>query len=272
MRTRTWIALSAFVLLLVAEGGGLVMLKASNNRVQDDIRAATQDIANQREDETTAETELKQARESLKSAKQDRRALGAELRAVKASEGVPTIVELFEPFSANGELDAAIQTRQATGDCEFGSFADSGRPEAWRCFAAGSEIHDPCFENADRSLLACFDSPLQSSDVVLLHPSKPLQPTQANDGSPNDSAPWFIELTDGRQCFYMAGATFGVGELRANFSCDQGGIVFGDPDRSESLWTMAYAGGSTSEIIEDATSGRLTETTLERVPIAVAWY
>lgn len=270
MRPRTWFILVVLVTALAAEGGALVWLHNSNTRAEEDIEEVSARATELEEQLDAAKKDGERIETAINEARAETNQLRDELEAAKEGEAA-TVIQLFEPFDSDGLLDPSIQTRETTGDCDSGSFADSGRPEAWRCFA-GSEIHDPCFESPDRTVVACFDSPDQTTDVVLITPNTPLAPAPTNGGSPEDAPPWQIELSDGRSCFYMGGATFAVGNLRANFSCEGGGIVFGDPDRTESTWTIPYASGSDSEVLDQANSGSLTEASLQQVPIAVAWY
>lgn len=270
MRLRTWLILILLVAALAAEAGAIVWLSNSDGRLRDDIQAALRTGATLREELLTTEEQVEELQDEIESATQETSSLREELKAARSGDGV-TLIQLFEPFDAQGLLGASVRARETSGDCESGSFADSGRPEAWRCFA-GNEIHDPCFESPDRAVVACFDSPDQTSDVVVITPNAPLPPAAANGGSPEDAPPWQIQLTDGRSCFYMGGATFAIGDLRANFSCDGGGVVFGEPDRSTPQWTIAYAPGEASDVLEQTNSGALTESTLQRVPIAIAWY
>jgi hypothetical protein len=182
---------------------------------------------------------------------------GSEEGAVPVS-GLATQVRRFQPWAEDGlALDLSVASI-TSGHCWSGSILDAGRADAWRCVAAGSVIHDPCFSNAfpnTANVLACADSPFQGG-IVLLTLTEPLPPDHANRGS-DGAAPWALRLVDGAQCTAQGGTTWVVDGMRLNYLCDDGGWVAGGPDVSAPLWVVQY------------TTDRATT-----IPVAVAtaWY
>lgn len=127
------------------------------------------------------------------------------------------------------------------------------RPDALRCFTPDSRVLDPCFE-IEGSRLACPEAPWSQRYVKIS--------TQGELGAvppaTAEGRPWGVELEDGRRCHFLSGASTEAEGKRANYACDDDGILYGDPERGEP-WHM-WLGER-----EDASP-------LERVAVAVAWF
>ena len=94
-----------------------------------------------------------------------------------------------------------------TGTCFAGSFADSGRSDAWRCMS-GNKIYDPCFAGFEgaRPVVACLSSPTTGVAVVLT-PTGGVPVQEANRKNLLTSLPWSLELVNGASCGLLTGAT-----------------------------------------------------------------
>jgi len=58
----------------------------------------------------------------------------------------------------------------------------------------------------------------------------------ASQAARDDPAP--ITLATGARCSFVAGATTGVGDLRANYDCTSGQVIYGDIDKRTKPWTV----------------------------------
>jgi len=58
----------------------------------------------------------------------------------------------------------------------------------------------------------------------------------ASQAARTDPAP--ITLATGARCSFVAGATTGVGDLRANYDCTSGQVIYGDIDKRTKPWTV----------------------------------
>jgi hypothetical protein len=47
-----------------------------------------------------------------------------------------------------------------------------------------------------------------------------------------------MTLESGEECSFAGGATAAVGSERLNYFCDDGLVVYGEPDRSQPVWTV----------------------------------
>ena len=125
------------------------------------------------------------------------------------------------------------------GDCTF-SHVDSSRPNAYLCWGAG----DPCIADPDHSVntLLCLAAPDDSSVVAVI-------PTTLDDSTrPAPTGdPWLLDLADGERCAFAGGATFAVGDMRANYSCPTGWLL-GDPDRSTPQSTILLQPAGSNEL------------------------
>jgi len=136
--------------------------------------------------------------------------------------------------------------------------------EPLRCISPNGPIYDPCFPNLEGSSCLFVASPAATKAVrVLLGPPTPPQPQAA--ASPNSwpgyaiTNPWAVDLNDGTECVFSHGAEDNIGGLRPNYECSDGRFVFGNPDESESEWSVQLGASQ---------SGPLTE----RTGVTSAWF
>jgi hypothetical protein len=185
-------------------------------------------------------------------------ALGGAEGGAAPGPGRATQVRRFQPWTEDGLASDLSVASLTSGRCWSGSVLDAGRADAWRCLAAGSVIHDPCFSNAfpdTAAVLACARSPFEGS-IVLLTLAEPLPLDHANRGD-EGAAPWALQLGDGAHCESQGGTTWVVDGMRLNYLCDDGGWVAGRPDTSALLWVVHYTTDRTTTI---------------PVAVATAWY
>jgi hypothetical protein len=162
----------------------------------------------------------------------------------------------YSPFDASGAPAASLQiTARSGGECTTSSRVAGA---VCRCIV-GSLLHDPCYLDALASAQAgvdvvlCVDAPWSRAAVRLRLDSLD-RGAPAGSGGP----PWALELADGSRCVFVTGATTVVGGRRLNYACGRTRVLFGEPDRSRSVWRIRMA--------RDATGANMTT-----VPIRVAW-
>ncbi len=119
-------------------------------------------------------------------------------------------------------------TKVVKGTCRK-SFVDS---RAFRCFT-GSIIRDACFPG--KGMLVCPKSPWSKKAVGVKLKRR--------------GAPWGIRLYDGQRCVFVTGATFVVGEKRANYMCKEGWGI-GRPNRGSDPWTIGFVTGPDDTSVE----------------------
>ena len=150
-----------------------------------------------------------------------------------------TEVKHYRAWDANGDPLVSAFTESA-GACNTESFKSS-RADAWRCFANGALIFDPCFENPlfEREVL-CVGSPW-AREGVLLRTSI----DESNHGNRPGGRPWAVVLANGKRCTFLSGGTgVGPGGHRLNYACGRvgnGGFLYGIPNRRRPTWTIRYA-------------------------------
>jgi hypothetical protein len=87
-------------------------------------------------------------------------------------------------------------------------------------------------------------------DVLLVHPSEPLDETLANTPGP-DATPFLIELTDGEFCVpEPANVVYASLPI---FGWCSAGYWFGPGDLSQPIWTLPILQGSSSPTISTLT-------------------
>jgi hypothetical protein len=171
-----------------------------------------------------------------------------------------TEVRTFAPWAPGGQLNSDVERGvEVSGTCD-GVSSSLQRSDAFRCFfdapaADGSTIGDPCFAGGDGQV-ACLAEPGGEATVVDL--TAPLPGDGAGDTNPQEGPPWAMTLDSGEECGYVDGATASVGGERLNYSCDDGLMVYGEPDRSEAVWTV--------------TVGREGSSTLSTARVELAWF
>lgn len=151
-------------------------------------------------------------------------------------------------------------TATETGSCFTGSIRDAGRPDAWRC-ETGNAILDPCFQSPftlpdQPAELACADSPFDR-EVLLLQTTEPL-PREGTNEADLTQLPWVLELANGERCTLFSGTLQGIAGQVAHYGCAGGGLVVGEPDRSQESWMVSYLSADAAET--------------DFVAVAVAWF
>lgn len=176
------------------------------------------------------------------------------------AEGVQaTEVRTFAPWAPSGELNPDVERgAEVSGTCE-GSSSSLQRSDAFRCFfetpADGSTVGDPCFAGGNEQV-ACFAEPGGEATVVTL--TEPLPEATVTDLEPQEGLPWAMTLESGQECGFVGGATAAVGSERLNYGCDDGTMVYGEPDRSQPVWTVKV--------------GREGSSTLSAERVELAWF
>jgi hypothetical protein len=188
-----------------------------------------------------------------------------------------TEIRYLLPFGPDGLSAGLTASATVEGVCGFSSSAVLDRPDAWDCISAESEIFDPCFEPLmmdpeELGQLACVDAPF-STEVTLLTLTEPLvRQKEAADpgadpslgmGQEADDAiapwdlPWALELANGDRCSLLHGTLTVLAGQTVHYGCVDGGMVLGEMDRSQPVWTVSY-------LAEGEFASRL-------VDVAVAW-
>jgi hypothetical protein len=64
--------------------------------------------------------------------------------------------------------------------------------------------------------------------------------------------PWALELANGDRCTLLHGTLTVVAGETAHYGCADGGMVFGETDRSQQVWTVNYLaeGDAASNLVE----------------------
>ena len=161
------------------------------------------------------------------------------------------------PFGPDGLNPGLTATTEEEGVCGFPSAAALDRPDAWDCTGAEGQIYDPCFENPfilpdDPGRVACFDSPF-TTDVVVLSLTAPLVrqkdvPDPAMEAAQDAAGvsldpwdlPWALELANGDRCTLLGGTLTVVASQTAHYGCADGGMVLGEVDHTQPVWTVNY--------------------------------
>ena len=194
-----------------------------------------------------------------------------------ATEVTRTDVRYLLPFGEDGLNPALTASATVEGVCGFSSIVALDRPDAWDCISADNEIFDPCFEPfmmdpEELGQLACVEAPF-STEVTLLTLTAPLvrekevpdpgtDPSMAMGQSADDAIdpwdlPWALELVNGDQCTLLHGTLTVLAGQIAHYGCVNGGMVLGETNRTQPIWTVSY-------LAEGESASRL-------VDVAVAW-
>jgi hypothetical protein len=190
---------------------------------------------------------------------------------VSAQEGTPeagtdttdvarTDIRYLLPFGPDGLNPGLTAATTVEGVCGFSSIVALDRPDAWDCISADNEIFDPCFEPfmmdpEELGQLACITDPF-ATEVTLLTLTDPLvREKEATDPGPDpamgmgqdaDSAidpwdlPWALELANGDRCTLLHGTLTVMAGQTVHYGCVEGGMVLGETDRGQPLWTVSY--------------------------------
>jgi predicted Ser/Thr protein kinase len=166
----------------------------------------------------------------------------------------PTATKIFNPVAPAGGLAVSV-TKTEKGNC-WTSSNTAARPDAFRCMS-GNFIYDPCFTTQPGQALCPVNGPWTNKGVLLTN-AGPAQGVIPNKDDGTKGLPWAIQLPDGTDCEAISGATTEVAGQRLGFQCGGGVGLYGDVQRSGSVW-MIYVGTAHSA-------------TLAAKPIAVAWF
>jgi hypothetical protein len=178
---------------------------------------------------------------------------------------VATKTILWTAYDVSGERPApglSVSGREVAARCTASS--TSLRRDSLRCFGAAHHVYDPCWLpanwTAQTSRVLCgFPGRETVTELVLAEP-----PPAKHVDTPADLMqrnPTMITLADGRSCFHASGAVSSFEGLRESYWCPHEETydwIYGDVDRSQAVWTVAYLAPRSS--------------TLSRVSIAIAYY
>ncbi len=197
---------------------------------------------------------------------------GAQEATPAAGQSARTDVRYVVPFGPDGLNPGLTAATTEDGVCGFPSSAALERPDAWDCTGAEGQIYDPCFENpftaADEpGQVACLDSPF-TTEVVVLNLTAPLErQKEAPDAGMSLAQaagvsieawdlPWALELANGDRCTLLHGTLSVLAGQTAHYGCEGGGVVFGEVDHRQPLWTVQYlaAGGVASNLVDVVTA------------------
>ncbi len=196
-----------------------------------------------------------------------------------------TDVRYLLPFGPDGLNPGFTVSATVEGVCGFSSIVALDRPDAWDCISTDNEIFDPCFEPfmqdpSELGQLACVEAPF-ATEVTLLNLTKPLvreKEAAVPDTDPSidpgadpsldmeQSAaatlapwdlPWALELANGDRCTLLHGTLIVLAGQTVHYGCVEGGMVLGETDRTQPVWTVSY-------LAEGESASRL-------VDVAVAW-
>ncbi len=167
-----------------------------------------------------------------------------------SASGYVTAIKIFSPFDGTRLAKNLIVGSTVSGSCWTGSIA-SGQSDAWRCMV-GNNISDPCYAGKlSNDHVAICGGPF-SSRVMVIKLTAPLSSTDANPPSGTRGDPSALELGDGARCEMITGATNAINGMRLNYGCSgDKESVYGDPDRSSSLWKVHVlsTGGSKMKLV-----------------------
>jgi hypothetical protein len=173
-----------------------------------------------------------------------------------------TQVRYLRPFTDQGlPADYTVQ-RVADGEC-LGQSRTSADPEALRCIyddpdTGDSPILDPCWADLERTQVACPETPWDRDVVLMEHVTLEDQPIDPPTIDP-EKDPFAIEILtpDGRtlRCKAIVAFAGTFAGFRRNYACDAAdgtsevGFVFGELDRSRSLWRVRFAPPTSRELV-----------------------
>jgi hypothetical protein len=153
-------------------------------------------------------------------------------------------------------------TANVSGVCGSESLASPGRPDAWDCLGEDTQVYDPCFENpfAPASSddapgeVACMTSPF-IDEVVLLALDAPLDRDKEIAPGPEAESwnlPWGLELAGGERCVLRSNIDVVLAGEAVHYDCANGGVILGDVDREQPVWTVMYlADGAMESTLAD---------------------
>jgi hypothetical protein len=157
-----------------------------------------------------------------------------------------TAVHIYAPYSEDNKPTVSV-TKTVAGECFTGSII-SHRSDAWRCID-GNELQDPCFAAALNSRTVICPQHGPWGAAIRLTLTKDLPTANNVSSEPTTPPAWALELTNGARCLFVAGATSIVADLRYNYQCTEGLILYGNENRSTDSWTIFGRHGSTGQLI-----------------------
>ncbi|WP_371651586.1 MULTISPECIES: hypothetical protein [unclassified Streptomyces] len=172
-----------------------------------------------------------------------------------ASSATQTQVVTLSPWSPGGTPATGItMTDRASGSC-FGTAESTMRTDAWRC-TAGDRILDPCFspdsDPADTSAL-CLDGAPGRMVELSVPEGFPGNNNYMPGGTDIESI--IFALADGARCSFSGGGTLTLAGQRLKYGCDNGGYLYGYPNKTAAVWTISYtAPGSGSSVSTSITT------------------
>jgi hypothetical protein len=164
--------------------------------------------------------------------------------AASSAQATQTQVITLSPWSQDGTPARGITiTDRASGSC-FSTAESTMRTDAWRC-TAGDRLLDPCFapdSNPEDTTALCLDG----APNRMVELSVPQGFPGNNDHMPGgpDIEPIIIVLANGARCSFMGGGTSTLAGQRLNYGCDNGGDLYGYPNKTAALWTISYSAPS----------------------------
>jgi len=169
--------------------------------------------------------------------------------ATTAAAPTTTAVHIYTPYSESNKPTVSV-TKTVAGECFTGSTI-SHRSDAWRCID-GNELQDPCFAAAlnSRAVICPQSGPWRVA--IRLNLTKGLPAASNVSSEPLRAPAWALELTNGARCPFVAGATSIVADLRYNYQCTDGLILYGNENRSTEPWTIFGRHGSTGHLIPES--------------------
>ena len=181
-------------------------------------------------------------------------ALAALSMGCSSSNGASTVAPETSTASASATtvntLDPAELRASATrrGTC-FSPSSITGRTNAWRCSVEealpnGATLVDPCYSaTSDATSVLCPTNYPPETDAVRIDLDLAPgciegAPCIAGNVGPGGPTALTVELEDGTKCGFVAGATFAIGDARANFACgDESWLIGRETIRPDGVWT-----------------------------------
>ncbi|MFC5784709.1 serine/threonine-protein kinase [Streptomyces aureus] len=156
-------------------------------------------------------------------------------------QATQTQVVTLSPWSLDGTPASGITiTDRADGSC-FGTAEATMRTDAWRC-TAGDRILDPCFSpdsNPEDTSALCMDGAPDRMVELSVPQGFPGNNNHMPDGP--DIEPIILVLANGARCSFTGGGTTTLAGQRQNYGCDNGGYLYGYPNKTAALWTVSYS-------------------------------
>ncbi|WP_455359617.1 hypothetical protein [Streptomyces sp. SYSU K21746] len=160
-----------------------------------------------------------------------------------------TEVRTIAPWAIGGmPAKDIVITMEAVGSC-WSSSSKTQRTDAWRC-TDDSTVLDPCFApdaGPEHPMLLCMEADPNRMLRLTLTESLPGNNFHIPGGPV--PTPLLLELVNGDICRFASGATDALVGQRLNYTCEQGGSVYGDPNQSRALWTAAYRADEASTTV-----------------------